>query len=47
MIQLQVSAVVFAILSINARTETERVVFKVLALLCLLLPLFVSIVTHK
>ena len=44
---LLVAAIVWAILSINTRTETERILFKVLAILFLLLPLIVDLVTRR
>jgi len=37
-------AIVMAILSINTKTETERVVFKVLAVICLSLPFLITVV---
>jgi hypothetical protein len=43
MSNLQVWAIVMAILSINSKSETERVVFKVLAVICLLIPFFMTV----
>jgi hypothetical protein len=37
-------AIVFAILSVNCKSETERVGFKILAILCLLIPFLSSVI---
>ena len=43
MSNLHVWAIVMAILSVNCKSETERVVFKVVAVICLLIPFFVTV----
>lgn len=40
---LQVWAIVLAILSVNCKSETERVAFKILAVLCMLIPFIVAV----
>lgn len=44
---LQIWSIVFAILSINSKTETERVVFKVLAVICLIIPFLYQVAGGK
>jgi hypothetical protein len=43
MTSLQLWAIAMAILSVNCKSETERVAFKVLAVIFLLIPFFVSV----